>query len=114
MTACADGGLGRAPVPANPPAMSEKDSKTVECALHGEERAAYVCRHLDLHEPVGFVEGHDPDEPDVELFQAWCAACDEVLVREGEWNDRSEAFAGIRLVCRACYREIRDLHRKDG
>lgn len=45
-----------------------------------------------------------------ELFQAWCAACDEVLEREGEWNDRSEAFAGIRPVCRGCYREMKALN----
>ncbi|HSR40780.1 MAG TPA: hypothetical protein VLL48_01380, partial [Longimicrobiales bacterium] len=96
------------------PGMSDPDRKTVECRLHGEEGPAYVCRHLNLEEPVGFVEGYDPDEPDVELFQAWCAACDEVLDREGEWNERSEWFAGIRLVCRACYRETRALNRTGG
>ena len=94
--------------------MNEVKRKTVECGVHGAEGAAWVCRHLDLDEPVGFVEGYDPDEPDAELFQAWCAACDEVLAREGEWNDRSEAFAGIRLVCRACYREMKALNREGG
>jgi hypothetical protein len=34
-----------------------------------------------------------------------------VLEREGEWNDRSESFAGVRLVCRACYREMKALNR---
>ena len=91
--------------------MTDRGGATVECPVHGEEGAAFVCRHLNLRDRVGFVEGYDPDEPDSDLFQAWCSACDDVLRREGEWNDRSEAFAGVRLVCRACYREMERLNR---
>lgn len=90
--------------------MSESAGPRVECPEHGDQGAAFVCRHLNLREPVGFVEGYDPDDPDEALFQAWCSACDEILDDEGEWNDRSEAFAGVRLVCRACYREMKALN----
>lgn len=91
--------------------MNGSEERLVECAEHGSEPPAFVCRHLNLETPVGFVEGFDPEEPEVELYQAWCHACDEVLVEEGEWNDRSEAFAGIHMVCRECYRRMRELHR---
>ncbi|NIP60901.1 MAG: hypothetical protein GWM92_20780 [Gemmatimonadetes bacterium] len=91
--------------------MNDSVRQTVECVVHGEEGPAYVRRHLNLVEPVGFVEAYDPAEPDAELFESWCAACDQELEREGEWNDRSEAFAAIRPVCRACYREMKALNR---
>lgn len=91
--------------------MNEPDEGTVECPEHGTQGPAYVCRHLNLETPVGFVEGYDPDDPGGQLYQAWCHACDEVLMREGDWNDASEAFAQPGLVCRACYREMRDLNR---
>lgn len=91
--------------------MTEPQGTRVECPEHGDQGPAFVCRHLNLRESVGFVEGYDPDDPDKPLFQAWCSACDEMLAREGEWNDRSEAFASPRLVCRACYREMEALNR---
>lgn len=90
--------------------MSEPIERKVECPEHGVQQAAFVCRHLTLERPIGFVEGFDPERPEVELFHAWCSACDEVLEREGDWNDRSEAFAGVRLVCRECYRAMRALN----
>jgi hypothetical protein len=30
-----------------------------------------------------------------------------VYVREGEWNDASEAFAGVTLICSACFADLR-------
>jgi hypothetical protein len=41
------------------------------------------------------------------LENAWCDKCDEVLQREGEWNDKSESFAGIMAVCEGCFEEIK-------
>lgn len=92
--------------------MNEATGDTVECPEHGTQGLAFVCRHLNLREPVGFVEGYDPNDPDRSLFQAWFGVADDVLVREGEWNDRSEAFRGIRLVCRVCYRQTKALNKK--
>jgi hypothetical protein len=88
-----------------------EEQRIVECPVHGSEAPAYVCRHLDLATRAGFVEGYHPERPEEDLYHAWCSACDEVLEREGEWNDRSESFAGVRLVCRACYREMKALNR---
>jgi hypothetical protein len=88
-------------------AMNERPTKIVDCPIHGESEPAFVCRHLNLDHPVGFVEGYDPDDPDTELFHAWCSECDIVLQREGTWNDRSETFAGVRMVCRGCYQAMK-------
>lgn len=94
--------------------MTDLETGLVECPDHGTEGPAFVCRHLNLETPVGFIEGYDPDDPETELYQAWCHGCDEVLLREGDWNDRSEAFARSRLVCRGCYRQMRELNRSAG
>lgn len=58
--------------------MSGTGENVVECPVRGPQGPAYVCRHLNLHDPVGFVEGYDPARPDEDLFQAWFAARDEV------------------------------------
>ena len=90
--------------------MSETD-KVVDCRHHGLQGPAYVCQHLDLEIPRGFVEGFDPDDVESELHQAWCRECDVVLMAEGDWNDVSEGFAKPRLICRACYLQIKRLNR---
>jgi hypothetical protein len=87
-----------------------ESKEVVHCNLHGPQGPAYMCQHLNLDEPIGFVEGYDPDNLDDLLFQAWCAECDRALVVEGEWNDRSEAVAKPRLVCRVCYARMKILN----
>jgi hypothetical protein len=85
--------------------------RRVQCGTHGEVLPAYVCCHLVPcgPAPLGFHEPDpDPDEPDD--LQAWCDACDEVLEQHGEWNDESEAFAKIRLVCEFCFAALRERH----
>ena len=79
----------------------------VDCDKHGRHAATYVCHHLLGGDGLGFHYGYDPDEPDALYPDAWCGACDAVLEEEGEWNERSEAFADIRLLCAKCYVETR-------
>ena len=79
----------------------------VECAEHGVREATYVCQHLASAVGSGSHCGHDDDEPDQLWPDAWCDACENVRESEGEWNDRSEAFAGIRLLCDGCYQRVR-------
>jgi len=43
-------------------------------------------------------------------FQAWCSDCELVRQREGRWNDISEAFAEIKLVCEKCYFEMKEFN----
>lgn len=85
--------------------MSEK----IDCPEHGDQEAAYVCCHLaeslETGGRIGFYYASGP------RADAWCAACEEVRLREGgetgDWNDRSESFANIKLLCGTCYDKIR-------
>jgi hypothetical protein len=83
----------------------------VSCCTHGPRPAAFVCRHvlasLRARSRVGFHTPGDADGDD----QAWCDACEQVRAREGEWNDRSEAYAAIRLICIDCFHQARELNR---
>jgi hypothetical protein len=88
--------------------MAETGGRFVQCATHGRVQAAFVCRHLveQLRQPrpgrIGFFRPAARDGEPEEL-QAWCRECDAVLDRVGEWNDESEAFAGVTLICSGCY-----------
>ena len=79
--------------------------KLVECDSHGEVRPAFVCHHLLSGERVGW---NEPDEYDDEAdefagcINAWCDECEGVANAGGGWNDETEAFADIRLVCETC------------
>lgn len=81
------------------------DLKLIHCDEHGEQQATFVCQHilqtLKDGRPRGFWTSDNPENPRPD---AWCAEC-ETKVQEtgGEWNDESEAFAGISLLCGACY-----------
>jgi hypothetical protein len=82
--------------------------KHLECPEHGVRDATYVCQHLVSGVGSGFHWGHDDDDPDQLWPNAWCDACERVRESEGEWNDRSEAFAGVRLLCDGCYQTARE------
>ncbi|MHC4884285.1 MAG: hypothetical protein ACYTGH_04285 [Planctomycetota bacterium] len=79
-------------------------TREVECSTHGKGYATYVCQHLARGEANAFITGDDDGDnrPD-----AWCEACDEVLISENGWTDKSEEFAGVTMVCSGCYDEIR-------
>lgn len=92
-----------------------KEKYTVTCATHGARRAAFVCQHLSADKYTGFHEAFDSD-PLVEAeddYQAWCDACEEVRLQAGEWNEESEAFAKIRLICDQCFFEIKAKNTKE-
>lgn len=84
----------------------------VECAEHGSQQATFVCQHLvqSLRDGrrVGFFWSSETDHPRPD---AWCSAC-EVKRRDcgGEWNDESESFAGVTLLCGACYDRAREFN----
>lgn len=84
------------------------DEGKVECEVHGEASATFICHHLADGIRQGFNMGFDPDDPDARYPDAWCDKCEEVYQQAGEWNDTSEGFADIRMVCSGCYQEIRE------
>ena len=85
---------------------------TVDCAEHGPQEPTFACQHLvrslTTQKPVGFFFASEP------RGDAWCSACEEARIREGgesgDWNERSEAFARIQLLCGACYDKVRRLN----
>jgi hypothetical protein len=48
--------------------------------------------------------------PDDDDFQAWCDECEAVRQTEGEWNEKSMNFAGIKIVCEKCYFEMKEFN----
>jgi len=94
-------------------AQAIKD-KYIQCSVHEYRRIAFVCKHLNNITKVGFEEAFDTFE-DMELiedddFQAWCDECEKVRQNEGEWNDKSMAFADTKVVCEKCYFEMKELN----
>jgi hypothetical protein len=87
--------------------MSDSEDK-VQCSIHGANEATFMCKHLVEGEKQGFNLGYDPENPDSLYPDAWCDQCEDVLDAEGEWNDKSETFADIKVLCSQCYEEIRE------
>lgn len=79
----------------------------MECRCHGERRPAFICKHLQYGEGLGFNQPNEALEEDWPFQNAWCDECENVLLAEGEWNDRSEGFAGILAICDGCFEEIK-------
>jgi hypothetical protein len=89
----------------------------VHCDEHGASRVAFVCHHLfdalgDAKAPrIGFVAPIlDPNDPEDDP-QAWCSACDAVVLAAGDWNEEASAFAQIKGICAGCYEAVREQQR---
>jgi len=65
---------------------------------------------------LGFLEpNREPisaDEPDERC--AWCADCERVRSQQCGWNDISEAFAGVTMICDLCFDAARSRNRRAG
>jgi len=90
--------------------------KRIECGVHNVGRVAFICQHLNKNTKTGFHEAFESDpsiEPDDD-YQAWCDKCEKVRLKENGWNERSMAFAQIKVVCDQCYFEIKERNKKAG
>lgn len=89
--------------------------KSVHCGEHGSRRRAFVCQHLKLNVKTGFEESF-PTYPDMEFededddLQAWCDECEKIRVQYDGWNEESEKFANIKVICEKCYFEIKEFN----
>ena len=81
------------------------DRTRIQCGGHGEAYATVVCEHL-LNEPAQEWFGAYPEE-DYPWPDAWCAKCDAIFLREGEWNERTEVDAPFKIICSSCYEDAR-------
>jgi hypothetical protein len=84
----------------------------MDCLRHGDQRPAFICKHLHYGEGCGFHQPNGPPSVNWPFQNAWCDECDKVLMKEGEWNDRSEGFADIMAICESCFEEIKQRNLK--
>jgi hypothetical protein len=90
-----------------------KEIKKLLCENHGSRYPAFVCQHLNTITKVGFWEPFDSDSNEIysnEELNGWCDECNKVLIEEGKWNEKSETFANIKLVCDKCYFAMKELN----
>ncbi|MFT6334790.1 MAG: hypothetical protein ACI86M_001443 [Saprospiraceae bacterium] len=96
-------------------AISKMKQMTVDCGIHGFRRSAFICQHLNREEKKGFEESFDShkgmDLDDEDDFAAWCDECEQVRVDKDGWNEESEKFAKIKLVCEDCYFELKECNK---
>lgn len=97
----------------NDTAKNIKD-KYVMCNAHEYARRAFVCKHLNRKNKVGFEEAFETFE-NMELledddFQAWCDECEKVREKEDGWNDVAMKFADIKIICEHCYFAMKELN----
>lgn len=83
-------------------------NSVIECPIHGDQLPAFICKHLQYGEKIGFNTPDDSPDKDWPFKNAWCDQCHEVLLEEGEWNDRSEGFVEIMAICEGCFKEIKN------
>jgi hypothetical protein len=88
--------------------MVQTTNPTVKCGTHGTVNSAVVCCHLlqKTERVLGFIE--NSSEPDD--LQAWCGACEEFFLYEGEMTEAFRAFNNFSLVCEFCYANIKQQH----
>jgi hypothetical protein len=79
------------------------ESRIVHCGEHGERRPTFVCRHLLGGSARGFFEGQPNSVEDSDERCAWCEECERIRQKHGGWNDESEAFAGVTMICDLCF-----------
>ena len=90
----------------------DNEEKIVECCEHGEQQATFVCQHIAQtiidKKPRGFWSAENPENPRPD---SWCSECEaKVQESNGEWNDESEAFASVKLMCGSCYDRAKEIN----
>ena len=84
----------------------------IQCKEHGEQEETFVCQHLarslQTLQSVGLWSVGPRSD-------AWCDACEYVRITEGgtsgEWNERSESFADVTVLCGVCHDKVRVINR---
>jgi hypothetical protein len=89
---------------------NDQTQRTVHCERHGDNREAFMCKHLLLGSGLGFFS--DIEEPENPYPDAWCSECELVRGENGEsaMFESEYALANFKLVCGECYKEIKTKH----
>ena len=84
--------------------VEAENPRTVHCDRHGDNREAFMCKHLLHGTGLGFF--YDVADPSNPYPDGWCSQCEKVRDESGEFS--GEYFRGtFKLVCGACYEEIK-------
>jgi hypothetical protein len=88
-----------------------KSSAVTRCGRHGKAVTAIVCCHhvAKTDHVLGFVE--TCSEPD--NLQAWCDDCERLFASEGDMTEAFRRYNDFKVVCGACYAEIRARHTRN-
>ena len=87
--------------------MGGSDPKAVQCRRHGETRPAYACAHSLASLKDGDARGLNYVRDEDGFYNGWCSECDRFLLAHGgAWNDETEGFAQIRLLCEGCFDQL--------
>lgn len=82
------------------------EENLIECDEHGKNKMAFVCHHFLEKQNIGWNENDesdfDEDDEFSDCISAWCNECEEYRLENDGWDEESEKFAGITLVCEAC------------
>lgn len=78
--------------------------RTIHCDRHGDNREAFMCQHLLEGSGLGFFT--DVDDVSNPHPDAWCSICEKEREESGQFTD-AYALATFKLVCGACYEEIK-------
>ncbi len=84
----------------------------IECERDGQGYESFMCRHLFENPTQGWYSREPTSEnpwPD-----AWCAECDVVFMRDGQWTDDNSSCTEIKLLCNFCYERRRAQEIVDG
>ncbi len=80
----------------------------VICDEHGAGMSAtFTCRHIARGEAARFLSDEEAtaDAPWPDAYCEQCAAFRDA--QGGEWNDVSEEFADVTVLCHRCYEDRR-------
>ena len=84
--------------------VDQESPRTVHCARHGDNREAFMCKHLLHGDGLGFF--YDADDVSNPHPDGWCSQCERIRGESEEFT--SEYFrATFKLVCGACYEEVK-------
>src|SRR5689334_23052184 len=79
---------------------------TEKCASHGAPEEVFICSHL-VGETAGLGFHREDPSPENPYPDAWCDKCEVVRAAQNGWNEQSELFLNIQLVCEICYERAR-------
>lgn len=77
------------------------DAARIQCGRHGDAFQTFLCNHLA--EDPAQTWYSTPPGPDDQWPDSWCSLCHVAFLREGRWNDKSEAELDVKLLCHHCY-----------